>query len=67
MMYKLLKTLKRLGHKMIDGFKKTLAMLVDKDGNAISNNNPLPVAQPDGLEGSGTATSATSIVHNVNA
>ena len=44
---------------MIEGFKKfLLAMLVDKDGNAISNNNPLPVAQPDGLEVSGTATSA---------
>lgn len=30
---------------MIDGFKKFLsAMLVDKDGNAISNNNPLPTS-----------------------
>ena len=30
---------------MIEGFKKFWsAMLFDKDGNAISNNNPLPVA-----------------------
>ena len=29
---------------MIEGFKKFLsAMLVDKDGNAISSDNPLPV------------------------
>ena len=44
---------------MIEGFKKFLsAMLVDKDGSAVSSSNPLPVSAPDGLEVSGTATSA---------